>query len=587
MLAIILKIILCSSIFIGIYYLFLEREKMYRFNRFYLLFSLIFSYVIPFISITIQLPEPKNKSQILFEDTAQQIVLIQHEQDSFNWMNVIWIIYGAITLFFLIRSMLSVRAVKRMQGEKRIYQNRRVMVMKENIPPFSFWNTIYLGEDYIKNNMIDPRIFLHEAGHIEQKHSLDLIFLDIMKIFTWFNPALFLYKKAILTNHEFLADEAVLNNRYNIKEYQNLILNEIINIQNLPLTHSFNFNNTKKRFIMMTAKKSKFIVVKKAAGIMAMIAAVALFAERSYAISPTITKDTHTVSSIVKNSLSIQDPYKEFKDILDKYSDLLNSGKYAEFSKKISASDKSRLEDLYPQLTDAQRNEQKITFINIPELKKRIPTEGELKSFLNKSNYAVWIDSKKIENSSLKNYKTSDFSHVSISGVGKNARTAKNPQPYQVSLMSNNYFEKTMDRKPHTAMGIKKGIVKVISDTISPRKTVSNEGISTNANIQQDKDFVQAEFPEGAKSFRSKVLSMFDTSTLNGKEKLIKSTAFIHIDETGKISQITASGNNEDFNKEIIKTITAVNNGASWKPATKNGKAIASIYNFPATMSFR
>jgi beta-lactamase regulating signal transducer with metallopeptidase domain len=149
------------------------------------------------------------------------------------------------------------------------------MVMKENIPPFSFWNTIYLGEDYIKNNMIDPRIFLHEAGHIKQKHSLDLIFLDIMKIFTWFNPALFLYKKAILTNHEFLADEAVLNNRYNIKEYQNLILNEIVNNQNLPLTHSFNFNNTKKRFIMMTAKKSKFIVVKKAAGIMAMIAAVA------------------------------------------------------------------------------------------------------------------------------------------------------------------------------------------------------------------------------------------------------------------------------------------------------------------------
>ena len=245
------------------------------------------------------------------------------------------------------------------------------------------------------------------------------------------------------------------------------------------------------------------------------------------------------------------------------------------------------MEELYPQLTDAQRNEQKITFINIPDLKKRVPTEGELKSFLNKSNYAVWIDSKKIENSSLKNYKTSDFSHVSISGVGKNARTAKNPQLYQVNLMSHNYFEKTMDSKPHTAMGIKKEIVKVISDTISPRRTASNEGISTNANIQQDKDFVQAEFPEGVKSFRSKVGSIFDTSIFNGKEKVIKSTAFIHIDETGKVNQITASGDNDGFNKEIIKTITAVNKGAAWKPATKNGKAIASIYKFPATMSFQ
>lgn len=476
MLPIILKIILCASIFIGVYYLFLEREKMYRFNRFYLLFSLIFSYVIPFISITVQLPKPENKVKILFEDTAQQIA--QPEQESFNWMTVIWVIYGVVTLFLLIRVILSIRAVKRIQGEKRIYQNHSLIVTKENIPPFSFWNTIYLGEAYIENNRVDTRIFLHEKGHIDQKHSLDLIFLDIIKIFTWFNPVLFLYKKAILTNHEFLADEVVLNNSFNIKEYQNLILKEIINRQNLPLTHSFNFNNTKKRFIMMTTKKSKFIVLKKAAGITAMMAAAALFAERTYTVSPTLTADTQKANSNGTGTSSTMQ-------------------------------------------------------------------------------------------------------------VSNHTGTQKKQQSPQANLITQNYFEKTVDVKQQSAMGIKKEVVKVVSDTISPRKTASNEGINTNVNTQQDKDIIPAEFPEGAKSLRSKVVSTLDTNIFSGKEKLVKTTAFIHIDETGKVSQITASGDNENFNKEMIKTITAVTNGAAWKPATKNGKAIASIYRLPATMSFQ
>lgn len=478
MLPIILKIILCTSIFIGIYYLLLEREKMYRFNRFYLLFSLIFSYVIPFISITVQLPKPENRAKILFEDTAQQVILAQPEQENFNWMTVIWIIYGVVTLFLLIRSILSVRTIKKIQGEKRIYQNHSIIVTKEDIPPFSFWNTIYLGEAYIENNRVDTRIFLHEKGHIDQKHSLDLIFLDIINIFTWFNPVLFLYKKAILTNHEFLADEVVLNNSFSIKEYQNLILKEIITRQNLPLTHSFNFNNTKKRFIMMTTKKSKFIVLKKAAGITAMMAAAALFAERTYAVSPTLTADTQKVNS-------------------------------------------------------------KGTGIS-----------------------------------------------SSIPDVSNNDETLKK-QSSQANLISQNYFEKTVEEKPQTTMGIKKEIVKVVSDTISPRKTASNEGTNTNVNTQQNQDVIQAEFPEGAKSLRSKVVSTLDTNIFSGKEKFVKTTAFIHIDETGKVSQITASGDNEGFNKEIVKTITTVNNGATWKPATRNGKAIASIYRLPATMSFQ
>ncbi|WP_343681477.1 M56 family metallopeptidase [Chryseobacterium arthrosphaerae] len=587
---IIFKIIVCSSIFIAVYYLFLEKEKMYRFNRFYLLSSLVLSYVIPFITITIEAPETKAETNppLIIEEAAQQINFIQPVQESFNWMNILWAVYILITLFLLIKSILALLKINRTKGEKRIYQNYNMVLTKDDVSPFSFWNTIYLGESYIKNGTVDPRIFLHEKSHLDQKHSIDLIITELFRIFTWFNPIVFLYKKAIISNHEFLADESVLNGKINIKEYQNLILDEILSHQNPSLTHSFNFNNTKKRFIMMKAKKSKFSFLKKTTGIAALIAAAAIFSERTYAESRIIeTVSDNPVKSF--SEATDQDSYKEFKDILSKYSALLSQGKYAEFSQKVSESDKKRLEELYPQLTDAQRNEQKIIFFAAPEFKRRTLTEKEMQSFLNKNNYAVWIDSKKVNNSVLKNYKTSDFSNVNISKVGLNARTEKNPQPYQVSLMTHSYFDQVKKERPSTVMGFKKEMPKPVTDTISPRKTApeSNEGKNTNINTAENKDYTEAQYPEGLKGLRAQIGKRMDVSSLGDfKGSTITAMAYVHIDEAGKVTQVTTSGDNETFNKEFLKTMTAISDETTWKPAIKDGKAIASVLKVPATMTF-
>lgn len=122
---------------------------------------------------------------------------------------------------------------------------------------------MYFSKKYIVDNKIDDRIFLHEKCHIEERHSTDILFIEFLKIFSWFNPALFFFKKAMITNHEFLADEYVLQNNYDVSTYQHLILNEIKISQNFNLTHQFDFNNTKKRFIMMTTKNSQFTWLKK------------------------------------------------------------------------------------------------------------------------------------------------------------------------------------------------------------------------------------------------------------------------------------------------------------------------------------
>ncbi|MFZ4931345.1 M56 family metallopeptidase [Chryseobacterium sp. Mn2064] len=586
MLAVILKIVLCSSIFIAGYYLFLEKEKMYRFNRFYLLSSVVLSYIIPFITISV--PQVEEKPQLVIEEAAEQITFVQPVvQESFNWMNVIGIIYVTITFLLLIKSILAILSIKKIKGKKRTYQNCKIFITEENHSPFSFWNTIYMGENYLKNDTIDPRIFLHEKSHIDQKHSIDLMVINLLKIFTWFNPALFLYRKAIVTNHEFLADESVLKGQFNVKDYQNLILEEIISQQNPSLAHSFNFNNTKKRFIMMKAKKSKFSLLKKTAGITVLISAVALFSERTYAgNSPKVLLSERIAE--IPGQIAGQDPYQEFKDILAKYADLLKQEKYADFSNKITESDKKRLGELYPLLNENQKNEQKITFFALPEMKKRIPTESQLKSFLDKKNYAVWIDSKKIENSDLKNYTPRDFSNVYISKIYPNARTAKNPQPYQVGLMTPTYFEKTREEgKSSIIMGFKRKGLKKESDTIIPRvKSISDSNEGKNTNTLEDKNFINAEYPNGMADLRKKIGRNMDVAALDPLKGEIKAIAYVHIDETGKTTNITTSGDNDLFNKEFLKTISAISNETTWKPATKDGKPIASVLKIPATMNF-
>ncbi|GEN75454.1 M56 family metallopeptidase [Chryseobacterium hagamense] len=279
---ILVKIILCSTLLIVFYYRFLQKEKMYRFNRIYLLFSLLFSYTVPFISISTQTPKPANRLQTTFE-TTQQILELKPGQAHFNFVDLIWIVYGMITCIFLSRMIFSFLKIKNLKGQKIIYQNQEVLITEKETPPFSFWKTIYLGKNYFIEQQIDERIFLHEKSHVRQRHSIDLMIVEIIKAFTWFNPAVYFYKKAIQMNHEFLADESVLKNYFNIKEYQNLILDEIIVSQNYNLTHTFNFNNTKKRLIMMNTKKSKMVRIKKAISIPALMIAFGLFVQKTYA----------------------------------------------------------------------------------------------------------------------------------------------------------------------------------------------------------------------------------------------------------------------------------------------------------------
>lgn len=260
---IILKIAACSGLLIGFYYLFLAAERTFKFNRIYLLISLVFAYCVPFIPFN--LPFPKNSpANLIFGESAPNVAEVSSVVNpTFDFVQIFVWFYVAISGVLFGRFLYSLMKIVFFKGENRIYKNQKLLITEKEITPFIFFNTIFLSRKNFIDNEIDERIFLHEKCHIQEKHSLDILFLEFIKIFSWINPALYFYKKAMISNHEFLADEYVLKNNFNISNYQHLILNEIKSSQGFNLTHQFNFNTTKKRFIMMTTKNSRLAGVKK------------------------------------------------------------------------------------------------------------------------------------------------------------------------------------------------------------------------------------------------------------------------------------------------------------------------------------
>ncbi|GGG44961.1 M56 family metallopeptidase [Epilithonimonas arachidiradicis] len=278
---------------------------MFRFNRFYLLLALVFSYVIPFVKINLPAVSQQKKELIFDEIQTQQLMQTTTQATDFNWMSLIVPICILISIGLIIRTVISIRKIITLKGKEINYQNQKVKLVDKNLPPFSFWNKIYLNKNYFEKGQIDNRIFQHEKTHLVQKHSWDILFLQLLKIISWFNPALYFYKKAMTDNHEFLADESIIQQKNNVKDYQTLILSEILQTQNLKLTHQFNYNNTKKRFIMMTIKKSKFEKTKKIVAVSAFAGLSLLFVQKVYASEIKLENRISTPEIVVSHSTKL------------------------------------------------------------------------------------------------------------------------------------------------------------------------------------------------------------------------------------------------------------------------------------------
>ena len=252
-----IKSTLCLLAFFLTYRLVLERENMPVFKRFYLLISLVFSFVVPFITFEFQ----DENTVALVSKSLESVVLptLELTGEKSYISNILYAIYTIITIILLTRFIRNLYVIynTRKKAEIIIYENATLALVDQEILPHTFGSTIFINKKNFENHTIESELFTHELTHVRQKHTLDIVFIEVLKTIFWFNPLLFFYKKAIQLNHEFLADEKVITSHNDISIYQKILLSKSIQPTNLYLTSNLtSFLKTKKRFIMMTKTTS-------------------------------------------------------------------------------------------------------------------------------------------------------------------------------------------------------------------------------------------------------------------------------------------------------------------------------------------
>lgn len=299
MIAFFIKSAIALSVFLVFYYLILEREKMHQFNRFYLLFSIVISLVIPFVSFEIIKEIPVNFSNQI--SIGQAGIMHQVAEKTDYKLIFLWSLYGFVTLILAIRFGRNVWSIISKSKINPIinFKKSKLVLVDEKILPHTFLNYIFINADDYKNRNIEEELYTHELVHVTQKHTFDILFVEFLKTIFWFNPIFLWYKKAIQLNHEFLADQEIVQTYNNVPFYQNLLLRTGSGHQTIYLASNLNYLVTKKRLIMMTKRTSKNIAfLKKIAIVPVVLVLTAFLCVKTIAQSSKVEMKTDTVKKL-------------------------------------------------------------------------------------------------------------------------------------------------------------------------------------------------------------------------------------------------------------------------------------------------
>ena len=310
----ILKSSVCLAVFYLFYRLLLARDTFHRFNRFALLGILLLSCLLPLVEVSVRQETEVHQTmltleQLLMMADAMNVTEtgITAEAATVTWIQVALLVYLAGIIFFALRNACSlVRLLMLLKaGKKESVGNylpgrkERVTLIVHNcdIAPFSWMGYIVIPRKDLEEN--GREILIHELAHIHNRHSWDLLVADVCIFFQWFNPASWLLKQELQNIHEFEADETVIKEGVDAKQYQLLLIKKAVGTRLYSMANSFNHSKLKKRITMMLKEKSspwarlKYLYVLPVAAI-----AVTAFAR------PEVSETVEEISAVKVNDLT-------------------------------------------------------------------------------------------------------------------------------------------------------------------------------------------------------------------------------------------------------------------------------------------
>jgi N-acetylmuramoyl-L-alanine amidase len=258
-----LKVIICSGILCGYYYLALRNKIFNRWNRFYLLASVVLALSLPLIKINIFRYTTEDKGTVirmLQTINNSDLIIIEYTRHSgiqFTTENLIIAGYLFITILFLTLLFLSFYKIYRLRKKYPAMKMKEVNFIATDAKgtPFSFFKFIFWNNAIDLDSLQGQQIFNHEIAHVKEKHSYDKIFMNLVLLFFWINPFFWLIQKELYMIHEFIADKEALEDN-DLNAFAVMVLQTVYPNHHFSITNNFFHSPLKRRLMMFSKNKN-------------------------------------------------------------------------------------------------------------------------------------------------------------------------------------------------------------------------------------------------------------------------------------------------------------------------------------------
>ncbi|WP_035643573.1 M56 family metallopeptidase [Flavobacterium sp. ASV13] len=320
--------------FYCVYHFLLRKETFFNTNRWFLLAGLGTSALLPFLvySKTILVnPAPVsnfNLSQIKVPLSHN----IPNETFEINWNYVLLAVYGLGFLILLIKFALDFYSLQSVLKGKKIQQQAdfKFIDTNENIAPFSYFEYIVYNSSMYTSSELE-NIIEHEKVHSDQNHTADILVARIFCLLFWFNPVIWLYKKAIAQNLEFIADKEAAKKLSDKRAYQYTLLKITTHESCIAITNHFYQSLIKKRIVMLNKNQSrkrnswKYYVVIPALAAFVLLFQVEVIAKERQVSKKEVLKESKSVDNYKITKTTTDQELKEIAENLKKKYDVVAS----------------------------------------------------------------------------------------------------------------------------------------------------------------------------------------------------------------------------------------------------------------------
>lgn len=286
-----IKLSVCLGSVYLFYHILLRRLTFYNWNRFFLLFAILFASLVPFLH-TGMLPVIGGIDSITLissnhTETAVTTNLTGTPSSAWNWSVILYWVFISGAVFFTLRLLLRLYSLYRTRQPAKLIVGDEIRLyhLPGTTAPFSFGNSIYLDTQLYNEQELE-KIIEHELVHVQQQHTADMLLGEALCIVQWYNPFAWLLKHAIRQNLEFVADDGVLQKGIGRKSYQYLLLKVTGAIPDMPVNNLL-YPSLKKRIEMMNRDRSgKKQLLRFACILPLMLVLLAAFSTREIQTAP-------------------------------------------------------------------------------------------------------------------------------------------------------------------------------------------------------------------------------------------------------------------------------------------------------------